>query len=237
MPKKIRIPPLGVRSRWMGVVIGLMALMVMGLWVGMAAAQSGGGYDLSWWSIDGGGGELQGGSYVLMGSVGQPDAAGPLTGGRYTLYSGFWTPGDGTSVPNCPDPYEPNDGYGQARDITPGSAIQAYICTDQDVDVFKFHVTAGQRITVDLSNIPAGTDYDLWLSDPAYSQVGSSTNPDQADEHIEYTATSSGVYYVGVSSYAGASATQPYHLRVTLSGSSATPSPQRLYLPIISRRH
>jgi hypothetical protein len=55
-----------------------------------AGAQTGGGYDLTWSTIDGGGGTSTGGSYSLSGTAGQPDA-GTLTGGSYTLAGGFWT--------------------------------------------------------------------------------------------------------------------------------------------------
>ena len=42
------------------------------------------GYDLSWWTVDGGGGTFStGGAYTLGGTIGQPDA-GLLTGGTYT---------------------------------------------------------------------------------------------------------------------------------------------------------
>ena len=48
------------------------------------------GYDLSWWTVDGGGATFStGGGYALGGSVGQPDA-GALSGGGYTLLGGFW---------------------------------------------------------------------------------------------------------------------------------------------------
>jgi hypothetical protein len=52
-------------------------------------AQNGGGYDLTWSSIDGGGGDSTGGGYSLTGAIGQPDA-GVLGGGGYTLNGGFW---------------------------------------------------------------------------------------------------------------------------------------------------
>jgi len=45
-------------------------------------------YEISWWSIDGGGNTIIGGSYTLIGVIGQPDA-GVLTGGQYTLTGGF----------------------------------------------------------------------------------------------------------------------------------------------------
>ena len=54
-----------------------------------ALAQSGGGYDLTWNTIDGGGGTSSGGAYTLSGTIGQPDA-GNLSGGVYTLNGGFW---------------------------------------------------------------------------------------------------------------------------------------------------
>ncbi len=53
-------------------------------------AQSGGGYDLSWSTIDNGGGESSGSGYTLVGTIGQPDA-GTLSGGGFTLAGGFWT--------------------------------------------------------------------------------------------------------------------------------------------------
>ena len=53
-------------------------------------AQSGGGYDLTWSTIDGGGSASSGGAYSLGGTVGQPDA-GAMTGGAYSLVGGFWS--------------------------------------------------------------------------------------------------------------------------------------------------
>lgn len=56
-------------------------------------AQSGGGYDLSWSTVDGGGGTFSTGEgYSLGGTVGQADA-GLLAGEGYTLAGGFWGAG------------------------------------------------------------------------------------------------------------------------------------------------
>jgi hypothetical protein len=56
-------------------------------------AQSGGGYDLSWSTVDGGGGTFStGGGYSLGGTAGQADA-GVMQGGGYTLAGGFWPGG------------------------------------------------------------------------------------------------------------------------------------------------
>lgn len=53
-------------------------------------AQSGGQFDLSWSTIDGGGGTSRGGQFQLSGTIGQPDAR-QLTGGRFRLEGGFWS--------------------------------------------------------------------------------------------------------------------------------------------------
>lgn len=50
--------------------------------------QAGGSYDLSFFTIDGGGGRSAKGRFDLTGSIGQPDA-GVHTGGGYTLEGGF----------------------------------------------------------------------------------------------------------------------------------------------------
>jgi hypothetical protein len=56
----------------------------------VARAQSGGPFDLSWSTIDNGGGTSSGGQFQLRGTVGQPDP-GTLTGGKFKLEGGFWS--------------------------------------------------------------------------------------------------------------------------------------------------
>lgn len=47
-------------------------------------------YDLTWWTIDGGGSTSVGGNgYTLCSTIAQPDA-GLLAGGHYSLNGGFW---------------------------------------------------------------------------------------------------------------------------------------------------
>ena len=65
----------------------LLALLLLFLLAGATLAQ--GGYDLSWNTVDGGGGALSGGPYTLAATIGQPDA-GTLKSGAYTLFGGFW---------------------------------------------------------------------------------------------------------------------------------------------------
>ena len=67
-----------------GVAVGLLGSV-------QANAQSRGGYDLSWWTVDGGGSTLSddGSGYTLGGTIGQPDAS-VWQGDGYTLAGGFW---------------------------------------------------------------------------------------------------------------------------------------------------
>ena len=83
------------------IILGLLvvvAFVFLALGLGPARAvsvpradmQAGSGYELSWYTIDGGGAMFSaGGSYSLGGTIGQPDA-GVLNGGTYQLAGGFW---------------------------------------------------------------------------------------------------------------------------------------------------
>lgn len=107
--------------------IASRALLLVHLGLGgVARAQSGGPYDLTWSTIDGGGAAaLTGADYSLGGTAGQPDA-GALHGGVWGLLGGFWEsetfavgvpgedPGDGTpALPfrlhaAVPNPFNPS---------------------------------------------------------------------------------------------------------------------------------
>ena len=70
-----------------------VAFLALNVRVGYAepsAAPRTTGYEISWYTIDGGGAQnLQGGTYSLSGTIGQFDA-GSQSGGSYTLNGGFW---------------------------------------------------------------------------------------------------------------------------------------------------
>ena len=78
-----------------------LALAALLLLVSVVLAQ--GGYNISWFTVDGGGGTSSGGAYMLSGIVGQPDA-GVLSGGTYALVGGFWA-GAGPAPPPSPPPH------------------------------------------------------------------------------------------------------------------------------------
>ena len=72
-------------------LLALFLLFVVGVVV--AYAQVGGGYTLTWWTVDTGGQQAAtgGGGYTLRSTIGQPDAdPGASFDEKYTLLSGFW---------------------------------------------------------------------------------------------------------------------------------------------------
>jgi len=66
--------------------------MILPLLFAMALHGQDGQYELSWHTIDGGGGTSSGGQYSLSGTIGQADA-GWSEGGEYEVLGGYWPGG------------------------------------------------------------------------------------------------------------------------------------------------
>ena len=96
-------------------------------------SQSGGDYDLSWSTIDGGGGTSTGGNYSLSGTIGQPDA-GTIAGGDYELTGGFW--GGGIF---CIVDLADLERFLSYWPDGPGAGIPADFNNDNKVDLFDFN--------------------------------------------------------------------------------------------------
>ena len=77
--KRSRLAP----ARWL-LLIGIVA--VVGLTPAHAQEPV---YDLSWYTVDAGGGLSSEGATTLQGTVGQADT-GAMSGGEYTVTGGFW---------------------------------------------------------------------------------------------------------------------------------------------------
>ncbi|HUA66461.1 MAG TPA: hypothetical protein VME24_11475 [Alphaproteobacteria bacterium] len=65
-------------------ILSAIALLLL---IPAAMAQS---YSINWYKVAGGGGVSTGGTYAVSGTIGQPDASMPMTGGNYSLTGGFW---------------------------------------------------------------------------------------------------------------------------------------------------
>ncbi len=98
-------------------------------------------FNLTWHTVDGGGGTSEGSGFELTGTAGQPDA-GDLTGGDFALSGGFWQPA-AAGDPGCGDCPTDVDGNGltEAFDLAnllgawgpcaPGAPCE---CLDSDGD-------------------------------------------------------------------------------------------------------
>lgn len=69
-------------------LVGTFATLLVG--AAALVAQTGGDYELSWWTVDGGGAYSRDGVYGVAGTIGQPDV-GISLGGAYSLRGGFWS--------------------------------------------------------------------------------------------------------------------------------------------------
>jgi len=77
--------------------INVLAILVTLTLGSTASAQ----FDLTWHTVDGGGGTSAGGSYSLSGTIGQHDAGVTLSGGAFTLAGGFWAGGGNQPIDTC----------------------------------------------------------------------------------------------------------------------------------------
>ena len=68
----------------------LMAFIVLLLLLPLAARGAGLTFAVPWWTVDGGGGRSEAGSFAVTGTIGQPDAAGESAGSTFAVSGGFW---------------------------------------------------------------------------------------------------------------------------------------------------
>jgi hypothetical protein len=64
------------------------AITLLAFTVSVACAQN---YSVDWYKISGGGGTSSGGNFSVSGTIGQHDAGNALTGGNFSLTSGYWS--------------------------------------------------------------------------------------------------------------------------------------------------
>ena len=77
-----------MKKRWIWTILIAAGLLV--LVAGLALAQTGDGFGVRQFTIDGGGGASTGGSFSVRGTIGQAEA-GTLSNGTFVLHGGFWS--------------------------------------------------------------------------------------------------------------------------------------------------
>jgi hypothetical protein len=120
--RRVRVPLLSTDSK--RIMLWLLCLLVFVL---SGRVNGAGQYEISWYTIDGGGGTSSGGPYVVTGTIGQPDADW-ATGGVYELLGGFWPGG-----PLCVVEFDDFARLAQLW-LNTGSGLAGDLDGDNDVD-------------------------------------------------------------------------------------------------------
>lgn len=117
------------------------------------------------------------------------------------------------------DSYEPNNTPAQAwGPLVFNQPYQAYIWDVTDTDDYYYYIpTSTGNVRVNLTQIPAGTDYDLYVYyyDGQYQLVCFSNKTNVPDESALCSMTAGTRYYIRVYPYKGFSSSQAYSLKVT----------------------
>jgi len=101
----------------------------------------------------------------------------------------------------------------------------SYVWNTGDNDYYRFTPDRSGALNIDLWNIPAGCDYDLYLYNSAYQQIASSVNGSNQSEHLEHAVALDNDYYVLVKSFSGYNRAAPYRLQAYWRGKAAAPYP------------
>jgi len=101
----------------------VLIVICMATWLVAGAPLLADDFDLSWYTVDGGGAMFSaGGDFEVSGTIGQPDAgpaSGAMTGGTFELAGGFWVAG-AAGICTCP-----GDLNGDA--LIDGDDVQAFV--------------------------------------------------------------------------------------------------------------
>lgn len=161
----------------------------------------------------------------------QPTAAPPAELADYTPLPTPTTEPSPTPTPSYEDDNEPNDSMLQASGpLVSGQEHRGFISAKDDIDFSYLEIDTPQIIRLSLTDLPAEVDYDLYLVTGEEDVLADSSNSGQQDEHIEYTTSSVGVFYVLVLPFNNFSPDEPYALSLELSP-APTPTGEDTYEP------
>ena len=194
----------------------LATVLAVLLVAGSVLAQSGGGYDLTWYTVDGGGGTVSGDGYSLTGTIGQPEPGAALASGDYTLLSGFWG-SSGEAPPACT-----TVGSVALSLVTSGS-IYTDTVVQFSADIVPDDASKPYTYTIDYDDGHSGT----------YT-----ASADPLTTPLNHTFTISGTYDVEIAAWncsmaEGQAKTDIVQVTVKAYGQP----PTCIYLPLVVRKH
>jgi hypothetical protein len=110
-----------------------------------AVAQS---YNIDWYKIAGGGGTSTGGTYQVSGTIGQPDAGGPMSGGQYSVTGGYWSMINVVQTPGLPNLIIVQSGPNGVKILWPDPATNSYtLQQNNNLTLPAGWITTGYAIT------------------------------------------------------------------------------------------
>jgi hypothetical protein len=110
-----------------------------------------------------------------------PAAAAPEDGTPHAAGAGLYLPLLFVHIGPCAL-HEPNaDPHHAWGPLQSGEWLLSYICQGDGQDWFYFNLATLHTITIDLTDIPAGANFDLALQDPAGQHVAFSKNDLDSD--------------------------------------------------------
>ncbi len=163
-------------------------------------------------------------SSLLLARLALVSGTGPVTLAEYLP----------TPRPSEPcDVCEPNNLLSEAcGPLAPGKNYQYFIrctppLTDEDFYYIDVETPGTFTITIDLTNIPAGTDYSVFFydEDRQYLEQCSSDNWGNAPEHVTCDLSRPGRYYIRVYPRQGCNDNEPYTLAVAYPTPPSSPTP------------
>ena len=104
-------------------------------------------YTIDWYKIAGGGGTSTGGTYQVSGTIGQPDASGPMTGNNYSLTGGFWSIINVVQMPGVPKLVIVPNGPNSVKILWPAPATNSFTLQQTNNLATPNWVTSGFAIT------------------------------------------------------------------------------------------
>jgi len=143
------------------------------------------------------------------------DKAGKAYSSPYTLTASFEP---------APDPFEPNNGFGDATGIELGQTFNAYICPKDDSDFYQSDINTSGVLTIKVQDVPEEMvpKIVLWNKNAGdYIGVAEASNPGDALT-LEKDLLGPGRHYFQVFDKAGKAYSKPYTLTV---GFEAAPDP------------
>lgn len=172
-------------------------------------------YDLRDPALDWPRGDFVGDTLTLFG--GETFNVATNTWGVVPQVKSLYIPPTGQLVPSVRshrvDGYEPNDTIETATPIGLNDPRNdSFILNDDWHDFFAFYVPYNMVVVASVTEMPNGSDYDVYLYDSRKFLVGSSNNIGNQDEHAQSFPLTPGVYYALVQRVTTFVAQSPYRI-------------------------